>query len=160
MESNELHTREFWGPILWRAIHVICAAAPKTMSDETKTGFKNFLLNLQYVLPCALCQDHYRENLQKHPIEIALNSGDLFKWSVDMHNEVNKMNGKPSMDTKTAMSALIENKSVQVPTTSKQIEQTHMKCTGACAMNKWITVWAILTTICFIAAITWAVLKK
>lgn len=52
--------------------------------------------SLTGTLPCKKCQEHWKENLKKYPIQPHLDSRDsLTKWLVDMHNRVNKQTGKP-----------------------------------------------------------------
>lgn len=56
---------------------------------------KEFLESLQTLVPCPICREHYKSHLVKMPIGPSLdNRKDLFRWTIDLHNEVNKMLGK------------------------------------------------------------------
>ena len=80
-----------WGPGAWKFIHYIALAYPENPSTKEKENYKNFFMNLQNVLPCQNCSEHYGKNLQKYSLDQALNnSQSLFRWTVDIHNEVNK----------------------------------------------------------------------
>ena len=48
------------------------------------------------LLPCAICREHYKTYLANNPLTPFLDSRkDLLKWTIDNHNSVNKMLGKP-----------------------------------------------------------------
>ena len=53
---------------------------------------KNFLLSLEYVIPCEKCRNSYSEHLKKFPLtdQVLLNRTELFKWIVDVHNLADK----------------------------------------------------------------------
>lgn len=53
-------------------------------------------MNLQHVLPCEKCKSHYKQNIKKYDLKNSLGSRqDLVKWLIDLHNDINKDNGKP-----------------------------------------------------------------
>ena len=85
----------YWGPKAWYFIHSIALGYSNNPTDIEKEKYKIFFENLGYVLPCQNCQEHYTKNLIKEELDIALkNKKKLFKWTVDLHNKVNKMIGK------------------------------------------------------------------
>lgn len=48
------------------------------------------------LIPCPMCREHYKKHLQKLPLGPHLDRRqDLFRWTVEVHNEVNKLLGKP-----------------------------------------------------------------
>ena len=57
----------------------------------------DFFNVLTKVLPCRECKAHLKENLAKLPPKLDSRK-DLFNWSVDLHNLVNTMMGKPIYD--------------------------------------------------------------
>ena len=58
---------------------------------------KEFLESFQTVIPCPICRTHYASHLVKTPIGPSLDSRkDLFRWTIDLHNDVNTMLGKRS----------------------------------------------------------------
>lgn len=88
---------DIWGPSGWKFIHFITLGYPKNPTSDNKNNYKSFLTMISDILPCSLCSNHYKENLIKYPLtdDILSNKIKLFNWSVDMHNEVNKINKKP-----------------------------------------------------------------
>ena len=80
-----------WGPSAWNFLHSITFNYPISPTYVDKQNHQNFFENLQYILPCPQCQNHYAKNIQKHPIQ--LNSRkELVDWLIDIHNEVNIAN--------------------------------------------------------------------
>ena len=85
-----------WGPGAWTFLHSITLNYPENPTDKEKMFHKNFFLNLQNVLPCPSCAQHYSMNLKKFPIDPALESRELLvKWLIDIHNEVFKKEENP-----------------------------------------------------------------
>jgi hypothetical protein len=87
---------EIWGPSFWNTMHYSAIIYSNNPTDEDKNNVKLFLLSLQNILPCAKCREHYKQNLIKYPLNDHVLSSkiNLFKWTNDIHNEVNKMNNK------------------------------------------------------------------
>ena len=84
-----------WGPFFWHTIHIVALGYPKTPTYTDKKCAKEFYESFAYLLPCAICREHYREHLKKNPIATVLDSRtDLIKWTIDIHNSVNKALGK------------------------------------------------------------------
>lgn len=94
---------EVWGPSTWTFLHSVTLGYPVEPTMEDKIRFKQFFLNLQYVLPCEKCRVNFITHIEKFPLnDKALESKtSLFKWLVDVHNSVNQMNGKPIMNYDT-----------------------------------------------------------
>lgn len=86
---------EIWGPGAWTFLHTVTFNYPKNPSDIQKRNYKDFFENLQNILPCPKCANHYGHNLNKFSLDDALESKDkLIKWLIDIHNEVNRKNNK------------------------------------------------------------------
>ena len=86
---------EIWGPSAWTFLHTITINYPNNPNYEIKMKYKELFENLQHTIPCEKCAIHYKENLNKYPLEAALESKELLvKWLIDIHNEVNKKNNK------------------------------------------------------------------
>ena len=80
-----------WGKEAWRFIHYVALAYEP--SEKNKVEYLKFFQDLPNILPCPICGEHFKENMQMHPIN--LNSKEeLFNWTVDMHNFVNLANNK------------------------------------------------------------------
>ena len=85
-----------WGPTFWLTIHITALAYPKAPTYGDKKAAKEFFESLQFLLPCPICREHLKAHLQKYPITVHLDrNSDLFKWTVILHNEVNKSINKP-----------------------------------------------------------------
>lgn len=82
---------ETWGPFFWNTIHIIALGYPTNPSHAHKKAAKEFFENLQILIPCPICRAHYKEHIGKYPILPHLDRrGDLFRWTLLLHNEVNK----------------------------------------------------------------------
>jgi hypothetical protein len=87
---------EVWGPFFWHTIHIVALGYPTEPSYSHKKSAKEFYESLRNLIPCPMCRDHYNKHLDKYPITTHLDRrSDLFKWTVLLHNEVNKSLGKP-----------------------------------------------------------------
>jgi hypothetical protein len=85
-----------WGPFFWHTIHIVALGYPKNPTYTDKKCAKEFYESLAFLLPCSICREHYKEHLQANPISPFLDSRtDLIKWTIQIHNKVNKMLGKP-----------------------------------------------------------------
>lgn len=85
-----------WGPFFWHTMHLVALGYPTAPTYSEKKAAKEFFESLQHLIPCPLCKLHYQGHLKELPISPSLDSKqDLFKWTVDIHNRVNKDLGKP-----------------------------------------------------------------
>jgi hypothetical protein len=84
-----------WGPFFWHTMHLVALGYSNQPSYAEKKAAKEFYESLVHLIPCPTCKLHYADNLKVLPISPSLdNRRDLFKWTVDMHNLVNKQLGK------------------------------------------------------------------
>lgn len=89
---------DIWGKHLWFSIHFIAQDYPKTPTHDEMITYKEFFENLWKVIPCYKCGVNYKRHLQELPIDDNLGSReDLFAWTVELHNIVNRELGKPIM---------------------------------------------------------------
>jgi hypothetical protein len=87
---------ETWGPFFWNTIHIAALGYPGEPSHSHKKAAKEFFESLQVLIPCPICRDHYKVHLAKYPILPHLDRRrDLFRWTLLLHNEVNKSLNKP-----------------------------------------------------------------
>jgi hypothetical protein len=85
-----------WGPFFWHTIHIAILGYPNEPAYEHKKAAKEFFESLQTLIPCPVCREHYKTHLEKYPITPHLDKrADLFRWTLLLHNEVNKQLGKP-----------------------------------------------------------------
>lgn len=89
---------------MWAIIHLICLQAPETIDANVRNAYYTFFTMMPYVLPCDKCRQHWVEHVREYPLEQALDTrNDLFRWSVNMHNLVNKSLGKPEVSYEVAL---------------------------------------------------------
>ena len=89
---------DIWGPHAWIFLHSITLGYPECPSDSDKRSFKNFFYSLQGILPCKKCRNNYVQHIKKNPLtdHILCSKERVVRWLVEIHNEVNKINGKPT----------------------------------------------------------------
>jgi len=89
---------QVWGPHGWFFLHSITMAYPDKPTKKDRENFSNFFHLLPAVLPCEVCQNHFRQYLAELPIEPALkNKQTLVEWLINIHNKTNMSLGKPTM---------------------------------------------------------------
>ena len=80
-----------WGPKLWFFIHSLALNFPDNPTYQDIRHYEEFFNSLKFIIPCEKCRFHYKERLEKSPIINHLKNSDvLFKYTVDLHNDVNK----------------------------------------------------------------------
>ena len=90
-----MNNNNIWGPPAWTFLHTVTYNYPENPTEDDKRNFYNFFMNLQYVLPCEKCKEHYKQNIQKYDLKNSLGSRqELVKWLIDLHNDINRDNGK------------------------------------------------------------------
>ena len=125
---------ETWGPLFWSVIHITALAYPKNPSYSDKKAAKEFFEALQFILPCPICREHLKVHLVKFPITPHLDRReDLFKWTVNLHNEVNKSLNKA---TYTEIEALAYIKRLGERKTSPMITKDMLNETDMRSMIK------------------------
>ena len=88
---------EVWGPFFWHTIHIVALGYPKDPTYSDKKAAKEFFESLQHLIPCSICKNHYVQHIQNKPITPSLDTREhLIQWTIDIHNEVNKVLNKPT----------------------------------------------------------------
>jgi hypothetical protein len=86
-------------------MHIVALGYSKNPTYTDKKCAKEFYESLAFLLPCSICREHYKEYLQEKPISTFLDSRtDLIKWTVQIHNKVNKTLGKPEWTLEEVLS--------------------------------------------------------
>ena len=87
-----------WGPSLWHTLHCISFNYPTNPTRQQKKQYRNFVLNLEYVLPCGYCRKNFPNNLKAVPLnkEALKNRNNFSRWMFNLHEQINKMLGKKS----------------------------------------------------------------
>jgi len=98
----------YWGKEGWHFIHYVALNYPDKPTEEDKINYTKFLDSVEHILPCPICGHHFKQNMEKHPPNLD-SQMDFFRWTVDMHNFVNKQNGKKQMSYENALYELQKN---------------------------------------------------
>lgn len=107
-------TPKYWGRQAWHFIHMVAISYPPEPTETDKQRYLTFLQVLEHILPCNICGEHFKENMEKHPPR--LNSRkDFFEWTVDMHNLVNESNGKSILSYDEAEAQVMKNAKINDP---------------------------------------------
>jgi len=87
-----------WGPSMWHALHTISFNYPIHPTVQEKQHYRNFILNLQYVLPCKYCRMNLKTNFKHLPLTMAKmkNRETFSRYIYDLHELINKMLHKNS----------------------------------------------------------------
>ena len=87
-----------WGPSMWHALHTISFNYPIHPTVQEKQHYRNFILNLQYVLPCKYCRMNLKTNFKHLPLTMAKmkNRETFSRYIYDLHELINKMLHKKS----------------------------------------------------------------
>jgi len=96
--SNDGMLTTVWGPSTWHLLHTMSFNYPVNPTCEDKRNYRDFVLSLQYVLPCGKCRKNLKANFKKLPLKMC-NMENRTKFSFYMyklHEVVNKMLGKKS----------------------------------------------------------------
>jgi len=87
-----------WGPSMWHYLHTISFNYPVNPTINNKKYYKEFILNLQFTLPCKYCRINLKNNLKTFPLKSChLKNRDSFsRYVYKLHEIVNKMLNKTS----------------------------------------------------------------
>lgn len=87
-----------WGPSMWHYLHTMSFNYPINPTLEDKKNYRNFIISLQYVLPCKYCRINLKNNFKVHPLKICdMKNRDTFsRYIYKLHEIVNKMLNKKS----------------------------------------------------------------
>lgn len=96
--SGDGMVTKIWGPAAWHFLHTISFNYPVNPTAEDKKYYRDFILNLQYVLPCKYCRINLKNNLKKKPLNVCfMKNRDTFsRYVYELHELVNNMLGKKS----------------------------------------------------------------
>ena len=96
--SNDGMLTTVWGPAMWHYLHTMSFNYPVKPTKQDKKHYHEFILKLQYVLPCGKCRENLKHNFKKLPIKrCAMKSRYTFsKYIYDLHELINTMLGKRS----------------------------------------------------------------
>ena len=102
------YSPELWGKEAWHFIHFVALTYPNNPTEEDRNNYMAFVKSLQFVLPCPSCSENYKVKFQDYPPRMD-SKRDFFEWTVDIHNMVNKQNGKRELSYQEAINELHQN---------------------------------------------------
>jgi hypothetical protein len=87
-----------WGPPMWHFLHTMSFNYPVKPTLKDKKHYRDFIINLQYTLPCKYCRMNLTNNFKKKPLKMCdMASRDTFsRYIYELHETVNKMLNKKS----------------------------------------------------------------
>ena len=96
--SNDGMLTTVWGPGMWHYMHTMSFNYPVKPTNDDKHHYRDFMINLKYVLPCGKCRANLRKNFKRLPLTMKhMQSRETFsKYVYELHELVNKMLGKSS----------------------------------------------------------------
>jgi hypothetical protein len=97
-QSSDGFLTTVWGPMMWSYLHTMSFNYPVNPTKEDKIHYKDFIINLQYVLPCKFCRINLTKNFKKMPLTMKdMENRDTFsRYVYNLHETVNKMLKKKS----------------------------------------------------------------
>jgi hypothetical protein len=78
-----------FGPYYWGVLHLACLGGIDPVALQALVSL------FPAILPCPACGVHFAEVLNASPLPETDDPDALFKWSVDVHNQVNESLQKP-----------------------------------------------------------------
>jgi len=96
--SNDGMLTTVWGPGMWHYLHTMSFNYPVSPSKEDKKHYFDFIISLQYVLPCGKCRKNLKKNFKKLPLTMSnMESRETFsRYVYDLHEVINTMLKKNS----------------------------------------------------------------
>ena len=87
-----------WGPSMWHYLHIMSFNYPIKPTYQEKIQYRNFIINLQYTLPCKYCRINLKNNFKILPLTMkCMISRDSFsRYVYNLHELINKMLKKKS----------------------------------------------------------------
>jgi hypothetical protein len=82
-----------WGPAQWHFLHTMSFNYPVNPTSEDKKHYRDYILNLRYILPCKYCRINLANNLKKKPLQMChMASRETFsRYIYELHETVNRM---------------------------------------------------------------------
>lgn len=93
-----------WGPLQWMALHQMVRGFPNNPSPEKQEALKAYVMALVHLLPCSICAAHWKDIA---PTVKTGSRAEALKWTIDVHNAVNKRTGKKVLSYTEALDAIM-----------------------------------------------------
>jgi hypothetical protein len=93
-----------WGPLQWMTMHQMARGYPDNPAADTQAALKAYMVSLGEILPCKRCAMHWKDVAPT----VQTDSRDSFlKWTIDVHNSVNKRTGKEVLSYAKAIATIM-----------------------------------------------------
>jgi hypothetical protein len=89
---------KIWGPAFWHTLHTISFNYPVNPTEEDKKHYRDYILSLQFILPCKYCRQNLKTNFKNLPLNMChMKNRDSFsRYIYELHELINKMLKKKS----------------------------------------------------------------
>ena len=96
--SNDGMMTSIWGPSAWHFLHTMSFNYPVNPTCDDKRHYRDYVLNLEYTLPCGKCRENLAKNFAKLPLKWKHmeNRASFSKYIYRLHELINTMLGKKS----------------------------------------------------------------
>ena len=86
------------GPGMWHSLHTISFNYPINPTKNDKRNYRDYILNMKYILPCGKCRNNLRYNFKKLPLKMKhMENRETFsRYVYELHELINTMLGKKS----------------------------------------------------------------
>ena len=87
-----------WGPGMWHSLHTISFNYPINPTKNDKRNYRDYILNMKYILPCGKCRNNLRDNFKQLPLKMKhMENRETFsRYVYELHELINTMLGKKS----------------------------------------------------------------
>lgn len=96
--SNDGMLTTVWGPSTWHFLHTMSFNYPANPTCDDKRRYQNFVMSLQYILPCGKCRKNLLKNFKILPLTTKdMESRHTFSlYMYKLHEVINGMLNKKS----------------------------------------------------------------
>lgn len=112
--------KNIWGPKVWTFIHTVTINYPVNPEPIDKEQITNLIYAISDTLPCDMCKEHFRRTIDQYPPNVRSRK-ELFKWGVDIHNEVNKRLNKKILSYEKVLKIYEQKYNMKINFDSKNI---------------------------------------
>lgn len=78
-----------WGPHFWYVMRCVANTYSEVPTEKEQKVVLDFFTLVKDILPCEKCKEHYKETIEKIPLDGAIASrADLVKWVEDIYKMI------------------------------------------------------------------------
>jgi hypothetical protein len=101
-----------WAKSYWILMYDVANNIPDTCTEELNQQYTIFFTNLQHLLPCNLCKEHYNKYLNSKPLSI--NKNDMISWLDELKINIRKQQQKQQKQQKQAPQPVHREQTVKI----------------------------------------------